>query len=693
MYLANRSVALKNVLLSPLQPFVGRMEEIAARLTHRQVSDGEFLKSLVRFDTIEQFLTSVKGDRPRFFINMANRKQLVLELEDVSPSLREKTIEEADKICRHIFDLLGSGPIKLDEFVENHGGRKACGYLPWHHDFKTGYQWNPQTYYKRIQSASYPGGYDIKIPWELSRCQHFVRLGQAYWFTSDERYAKEFVTQVLDWIAWNPPKFGVNWRGTMDVAIRAINWIWGYYFFKDSPSLNDFFRLVFFKSLLLHGRHIFENLEKGWLLSHNHYLADLAGLLYVGLLFPEAKEAHRWSSFALKELESEMLKQVYPDGVDFEASVSYHRLVTEMFLSTTILAQLNEHTFGKEYMGRLEKMIEFIKYCTKPDNTVPLIGDNDNGRLHRLAVWQSPEREWFDYQYLLAIGAVLFKRDDFGKVSSSAWQEALWLFNKQALMVLKNPNGSDSGLCFESRVYPDAGIYIMRDEDAFLAIDAGGVGQNGVGGHAHNDIFSFELYVAGRTWIVDPGTYVYTQDYEERQRFRSTAFHNTVMLGDHEQNRCVARTPFGMSNDAMITVLTWEANRSVNQFVGEHTGYLRLSDRVIHRREITFEKNQKVIFVRDWLISQKVNHSKCATVSFHFAPGVILSPNEFSCVMATSESPEKVTPRLILTWDKPVKISIHEYYAALSGYGTKQKAQRIVLSEIDDHLETRISWA
>ena len=30
-------------------------------------------------------------------------------------------------------------------------------------------------------------GGDIKGPWEVGRCQHFVVLGQAYWLTGDER--------------------------------------------------------------------------------------------------------------------------------------------------------------------------------------------------------------------------------------------------------------------------------------------------------------------------------------------------------------------------------------------------------------------------------------------------------------------------------------------------------------------------
>ena len=59
---------------------------------------------------------------------------------------------------------------------------------------------------------------DIKVPWELSRFQHFTILGQAYILSKEEKYAQEFVNQVTDWIEHNPVGFGVNWACPMDVA-------------------------------------------------------------------------------------------------------------------------------------------------------------------------------------------------------------------------------------------------------------------------------------------------------------------------------------------------------------------------------------------------------------------------------------------------------------------------------------------
>ena len=124
-------------------------------------------------------------------------------------------------------------------------------------------------------------------------------LGQAFWLTREEHYAAEFRDQVLNWIENNPCKYGVNWSCAMDVGIRAVNWIWGFYFFRQSDTLDDAFLKDFLRSLFLHARFIRANLEyrtatvrgEDRRLNSNHYLSNLIGLLYIGLMFPELDDA------------------------------------------------------------------------------------------------------------------------------------------------------------------------------------------------------------------------------------------------------------------------------------------------------------------------------------------------------------------------------------------------------------------
>ena len=580
-----------------------------------ELSDREFLKTLVpeSLGSWESYLRHMRtGNRPVFFLDGIEPSELCTFLDEMCPGYRVQVIAAADRVCRHEFDLLGSGPTDLGKRID------------WHSDFITRHPFEPRAYYTDIRYALFPGGFDIKVPWELSRCQHFAWLGQAYWFTGDETYAREFVSQTLDWIQSNKPKKGVNWVCAMDVAIRAVNWIWGYAYFRHSPSLNDAFRRKFFKSLLIHGRHIMNNLEWMEHLTSNHYLSDIVGLVYLGIYLPEFAEAEKWRDFSLHELEKEMSKQVYEDGMDFEASMSYHRLVLELFASAAFLAILNGHTFSSSFMERLEKMFEFLMQVTKPDGTAPLIGDNDNGRLHRLKAWNGSLREWSDYRYLLAVGAVLFERDDFGRAAGPEWEEALWLFGKRAY-AYKQTLGKNkiSGVELRSCAFMDSGICIIRDGGWYMAVTAGPNGQNGNAGHTHNDSLSFELYGNGTAWIIDPGTCVYTSDYAARNLYRSVLQHNTVAVDREEQNRMNPMVLFRMEDDSHARIIRFEETDDAVVFCGEHSGYRRLPKPVTHRRTIFRDRIDDVWLIRDTFHGE-TGHDYIFTLQF--APGVTVEP-------------------------------------------------------------------
>jgi len=615
----------------------------------------------------------------RFFLDQKNQNEYSSRIREMSSEVSDRILMDADQIYAHIFNLLGSGCMHLGKHID------------WHSDFKSGHCWNPQRFYRRIRSAGYPGGYDIKIPWELSRFHHLVRLGQAYWLSGDEKYTYEFINQITNWIQDNPWPFGVNWASTMEISIRAVNWLWGYYFFQESPVLNREFRQMLITNLMVHGSHIMNNLDWTETSRTNHYLSNIVGLVYLGILLPEQKMTQHWREFGLRELENEMITQGYRDGVDYEASVSYHRLVVEMFLSSTILANINGFSFSKAYMKRLDRMLEFIMYVTKPDGTTPLIGDNDNGRLHRLSVWEDHEREWIDHRYLLSIGAFIFQRNDFAIAGGEQWQEAFWLFGPEALDLTNRKQSDKTTLQLKSRAFSNSGLYIMRNEDLYMIIDAGDNGQQGLGGHGHNDTFSFEFYASNQTWIVDPGTSVYTDDYIERHLFRSTISHNTIIVDGLDQNRCFPNEPFWMYNDCIPNVLDWKTGDETDYFLAEHTGYKRLPDPVIHRREIVLNKTQKTFIVRDWLCVE--SNSNCHEMKqvLHFSPLVSVADIDImnGRIVLKGKHPESW---LMIKWDNLLDVTLGHCAVALGGYGTKQDSKCLSFYCDNNRMEIHFSW-
>jgi uncharacterized heparinase superfamily protein len=120
-------------------------------------------------------------------------------------------------------------------------------------------------------------------------------------------------------------------------------------------------------------------------------------------------------------------------------------------------------------------------------------------------------------------------------------------------------------------------------------------------------------------FIVDPGTYLYTADLDERHRFRSTAYHSTVQVGDAEQNSIDKAMPFISGNEARPRVVTWESNAERDLIVAEHYGYQRLTPPVLHRRSVTFDKRRRFWLIEDELTGEGAHEF---SFRFHFAPGL-----------------------------------------------------------------------
>ena len=75
-------------------------------------------------------------------------------------------------------------------------GRRADGYQPidWYLDPMPDLRFPERVPHREWNLLEMrPGLADIKLPWELGRCQHWVPLGQAFRLTGDERYAVEIV--------------------------------------------------------------------------------------------------------------------------------------------------------------------------------------------------------------------------------------------------------------------------------------------------------------------------------------------------------------------------------------------------------------------------------------------------------------------------------------------------------------------
>ena len=523
------------------------------------------------------------------------------------------TVAAAERILRHEFDLLGSGP-----FVPADPDRPVRdGYVPidWYLDpvrklrFPRGVPYKEWKLYEMR-----PANADVKYPWELARCQHWAALGQAFALTGDERFAQEIARELDDFVEANPIGIGVNFTCTMDVAIRALNWAIGLELVHGSTTLDQKFWQRAYTAVYDTGVFTRANLENNYEVTSNHFLSNVVGLWYLGAVFADLPAGQEWLAFARQSLEQEMTVQVLPDGADYESSVPYHRLVAELFLGSSRLADFRGEPLSAGYRDRLRDMVTFLAAVTRPDGLMPQAGDADDGRLHVMNGCDAASPQ--DGRHLFGPAGAMFGEPSWLGLSGdvAAWEAAWWGLDVNA----------SGGAAPESssRLFPDAGLAVMRAGPShYLLATNGIVGTKGFGNHKHNDLLSFEYHHSGVPLVVDPGSYVYTSDFDARNLFRCTASHNTLQVDGQEQNELRPEWIFRLFETSNAEHVAFTDTAQHVEYTGRHHGYEheRFEHPVTHERTLRLSKADGSIAIADRLTGAGEHDLHW---HFHLAPGV-----------------------------------------------------------------------
>jgi uncharacterized heparinase superfamily protein len=520
------------------------------------------------------------------------------EYEKICPHAYLTILNKAEDAVAHRVNLLGSGFVEL--------GNK----INWQQDYKTGHSWT-RAYMRAIDYNNPERPSDVKFPWEVSRMQWLIPLGQAYLLAQNEKYALAARTILEDWIENNPYAYSVNWACTMEVALRIVTWTWLFHVFHKSISWQDTsFQEKFLRALFLHADFTARHLEYSDI-NGNHYVADATGLIFAGLFFGENKQAKQWLTLGWNILNDELPKQVFADGVDYEASVPYHRLVLELFLLPAFYRETLGLPVPNAYKERLINMARFTATYAKPDGSAPLWGDADDARV--LPFGDQPIN---DHRYLLGLIGIRWNNNELLKLFSGSRSEIIWYNGLKASQILDNVSYQSPA----STAFPDGGFYIMRNTVDHIFIDCGPLGLGGRGGHGHNDCLSFEAMLNGVPLISDCGAYLYTASYMDRNLFRSTAYHNTPQINDEEINRFIRWDYlWNLHNDAKPIVHQWETNSQFDVFCGSHTGYLRLEKPIQPKRTITLDHKQHSLLIQDEFDGFQKH---IITIPLHLAPNV-----------------------------------------------------------------------
>lgn len=431
-----------------------------------------------------------------------------------------------------------------------------------------GYQ--PSYFYGEDIDWRYWPVQDNELRWQLHRHKWFTPMGKAYRISGDEKYAREWTLEYIDWIRKNPlvkldkaayemaddnlkgdaDNSRFAWR-PLETSHRLQDQCLQFQLFVDSPSFTPEFLTEFLVNYHKHAVHILGNYSK----QGNHLLFEAQRMLMAGSFFPEYSEAESWRRSGVEILNREILKQVLPDGGHYELDPHYHLATIEIFYKSLQIADLNgfRNDFPQSYADAVENMIMFYTDIIFPDYTNPCFSDakitNRKTMLNNYRKWQK-----------------VFPENQVIRYFATEGQEG------------SLPDHLSKG-------FLDTGFFVFRNgwgEDALqMVVKAGPAGE----WHAQPDFGTFEMWYNGKCLFQDSGSYVYEgkdpEIMEWRKWFRASSHHNTLTMNDQDVDKVPSKT------------LLWQPEGDVQILVTEHPSYKNLT----HRRSIFFVDGKYFVIV------------------------------------------------------------------------------------------------
>jgi hypothetical protein len=461
----------------------------------------------------------------------------------------------AQSVLEHHFPLLGvtleTGP-----------------HIEWRRDYAH-HKTSAAKYFRLVPYLNFEAVGDHKFIWELNRHQHLVLLAQAHLLTGKPEYLNEVCAQLASWLEQNPFQRGINWASALEVAFRALSWIWIWHF--CGKAMPEQLRERFLTSLYQHGRYLFENLSI-YFSPNTHLLGEAVALHALGTLFPTLDGARSWRQRGAAVVEAQLKFQVKPDGSHFEQSSYYHVYALDFFVFYYLLVGKPAHI-----EPTLLRMAEHLHWLLGPARRIAFFGDDDGGRLFH----PQGKRDQFGRATLATCG-ILLKREDWVGTRDELAEQAAWWLGVEALSRARSSSDLPKG----AKLFPDAGALFLQSDDFYLQFDAGPFGWGGAG-HSHADTLSFVLWHNDELVFTDPGTFTYIGNPVERDRFRGTPAHNTVAIDGRNQAQTAG--PFRWNQPPAVQLHSFipTANGGSIDATCEYFGFQHRRRVRLHDRQLT----------------------------------------------------------------------------------------------------------
>ena len=498
------------------------------------------------------------------------------------------------------------------------------GVLDWNRDPKT-LTAIDKSFGLAIDFRHIVGGVDIKYLWELNRHVWWVPLAQAYATSGDTHYLLALRKLLDSWLTECPYPLGANWSSPVEHGIRLINWsiVWHLIGGADSPMFTSMegkaLKARWMTSIYQHMRFASDNYSF-YSSADNHLIGEAAGIFVGAHTWDLWDESRLLRSRAKEILEAEMVKQFTADGANMEQSLCYHRFSLEFMLAAILAGEANGDGFSDAFKSRMQLAIEFMAAMMDCNGRVPAIGDSDDGRVFAFV----DDRASSPYESMLIAGAALLGSPSLTKklqlLGKTHLVDRLWLTTRRGQgPAVCTISESELATHFPAGGYLIMGKFLHAQNEFRITMDIGPLGSNRIAGHGHADALSLLVSIAGREFLVDPGTYCYNAAPALRHYFRGTGAHNTALIDGTDQSiyggsflwlRDVNTTTHHVSDDGMVVTID-----------ASHDGYMRLADPVKHTRTVVFRRHTLEILVEDRFECAK---SHDCQLRWHFSPDCVL---------------------------------------------------------------------
>lgn len=432
----------------------------------------------------------------------------------------------------------------------------------------------------------------VPIDWSYSRTtdwyehKNFLNRGaplgvpiDAYYNSGDPKWVRLFRDIFLDWVDANPkPEIPMHadyptWR-TLDSALRA-DWLVSR--FDKATAGGDI-------DDELWANYLFSIWEHADYLRHDdfdggNWLAMVSSaVMRMALKFPEFADTKTWLAFGKQSFETNVLRDILPDGKEMEDAPGYVCMAYAGMFGT--LRALDEAGIAvdAEVRERMSRVLDFLGAVLQPNGVFPNIGD-----------WGGP------IPFDLHEPARYFGREDTRYILTQGREGA-----PPAAASANFPHGGWSVMrsAYDEQPFENARHLVFKTSSH---------------SHGHLDLLSVTLYAYGRELLIDPGITSY--EAADVARYLHTSYHNTVCVDGRSQSGGGGRTE------------KWFSNDGVDYVVGAHEGYKGIT----HRRSVLLVKPDY------WILRDRITGEgeRDCRQNWHFPPDAAIEGDALSGTVRT----------------------------------------------------------